>query len=158
MTAAESSSEARDSHRSDVEVSVSIRTVLLVAGAVAVAYALVWISNVLLVVLVSVFGVAVLSPVATAVEQRLGWSRVLSATVLVLVTLLAIAGNADALRGRFYRVLTDLQNGVAGGAVQNGHHVGCSHELDKLFSLRAGTLRELGIAVSCTHCSRGWRR
>jgi uncharacterized membrane protein (DUF2068 family) len=60
---------------------------------------------------------------------------------------LAIAGNADALRGRFYRVLTDLQNGVAGGAVQNGRHVGFAHELDKLFSLRAGTLRELGIAL-----------
>ena len=60
---------------------------------------------------------------------------------------LAIAGNAAALRSRFYRVLTDLQNGVAGGAAQNGGHVGFFHELDKLLSLRAGTLDELGIAL-----------
>jgi predicted PurR-regulated permease PerM len=90
MTAAGSSSGARDSDRPDVEVSVSIRTVLLVAGAVAIAYALVSISNILLVVLVSVFGVAVLSPVVTAMEQRSGWSRGLAATVLVLVTLVII--------------------------------------------------------------------
>ena len=63
------------------------------------------------------------------------------------IGVLAIAGNADALRGRFYRVLTDLQNGVAGGAVQTSRHVGFFHELDKLLSLRAGTLRELGIAL-----------
>src|SRR5438067_294266 len=90
MTAAQSSSGARDGGRADVEVSVSIRTVLLVAGAVAIAYALVSISNVLLVVLVSVFGVAVLSPVATAMDQRLGWSRGLCATALVLATLVII--------------------------------------------------------------------
>lgn len=60
---------------------------------------------------------------------------------------LAIAGNAGALRGRFYSVLTDLQNGVAGGVVQNGRHVGFFHEFDKLLSLRAGTLRELAIAL-----------
>lgn len=63
------------------------------------------------------------------------------------IGVLAIAGNADALRGRFYRVLTDLQNGVAGGAVQNSRHVGFFHALDKLLSLRAGTLHELGIAL-----------
>jgi alkanesulfonate monooxygenase SsuD/methylene tetrahydromethanopterin reductase-like flavin-dependent oxidoreductase (luciferase family) len=90
MTAAESSCGTRDSDRADVKVSLSIRTILLVAGAVAIAYALVLISNVLLVVLVSVFGVAVLSPVATAMEQRLGWSRGLCATVLELATLVII--------------------------------------------------------------------
>lgn len=90
MSAAESFSGTRDSDRADVEVSLSIRTVLLVAGVVALAYALVSISNVLLVVLVSVFGVAVFSPVATAMEQRLGWSRGLCATVLVLVILVII--------------------------------------------------------------------
>jgi len=63
------------------------------------------------------------------------------------IGVLAIAGNEAALRTRFYRVLTDLQNGVAGGTVQNGRHVGFFHELDKLFSLRAGTLRELGIVL-----------
>ena len=63
------------------------------------------------------------------------------------IGVLAIAGNADALRSRFYRVLTDLQNGVAGGGVQNGRHGGLLHALDKLLSLRAGTLRELGVAL-----------
>jgi uncharacterized membrane protein (DUF2068 family) len=60
---------------------------------------------------------------------------------------LAIAGSEHALRSRFYRVLADLQNGTAGGAVQNGSHAGFFHELDKLLSLRTGTLRELGIAL-----------
>lgn len=90
MAAAESSSGERDSDRADVEVSISIRTVLLVGAAVAIASALVSISNVLLVILVSSFGVGVLSPVATAMEQRLGWSRGLCATVLVLITLIVI--------------------------------------------------------------------
>jgi uncharacterized membrane protein (DUF2068 family) len=63
------------------------------------------------------------------------------------IGVLAIAGSSAALKSRFYRVLTDLQNGVAGGAVQNSRHVGFFHELDKLLSLRAGTLRELGIAL-----------
>ena len=40
-----------------------------------------------------------------------------------------------------------LQGGVAGGPVQNSGHVGILHELDKLFSLRSGTLREVGIAL-----------
>ncbi|MBV9809244.1 MAG: DUF2127 domain-containing protein [Solirubrobacterales bacterium] len=60
---------------------------------------------------------------------------------------LAIASNGEALRGRFYRVLTDLENGGAGGAAQSGRHVGFFHALDKLFSLRAGTLHELGIVL-----------
>jgi uncharacterized membrane protein (DUF2068 family) len=63
------------------------------------------------------------------------------------IGVLAIAGNADALRSRFYRVLTDWQKGVTGGALQNGRHVGFSHVLDKVLSLRAGTLRELGIVL-----------
>jgi uncharacterized membrane protein (DUF2068 family) len=44
-------------------------------------------------------------------------------------------------------VLTDLQGGVAGGPVQNSGHVGIVRDLDKLFSLRSGTLREVGIAL-----------
>jgi uncharacterized membrane protein (DUF2068 family) len=59
----------------------------------------------------------------------------------------AIAGNETALRSRFYRILTDLQGGVAGGPVQTSGHVGILGEFDKLFSLRSGTLRELGIAL-----------
>jgi hypothetical protein len=50
MTGAESSSGAGDIDRPEVELSVSIRTILLVAGAVAVAWALVSIADVLLVI------------------------------------------------------------------------------------------------------------
>lgn len=66
---------------------------------------------------------------------------------LLGIAVLAIAGNENALRGRFYRVLTDLQGGVAGGPVQTSGHVGILGEFDKLFSLRSGTLTELGIAL-----------
>jgi predicted PurR-regulated permease PerM len=107
MTAAESSSGAGDTDRPEVELSVSIRTILLVAGAVAVAWALVSISDVLLVILVSVFSVAVLSPVATAMERRLRWSRALCSTMLVLgtvivigaVVLVLVQAVSDAVRG-----------------------------------------------------------
>jgi hypothetical protein len=60
---------------------------------------------------------------------------------------LVIASHEGVLRHRFYRVLTDLQGGVAGGPVQTSGHVGIAGELDKLFSLRSATLREFGIAL-----------
>jgi uncharacterized membrane protein (DUF2068 family) len=66
---------------------------------------------------------------------------------LLGVAVLAFAANQDSLRKSFYRVLTDLQGGVAGGPVQNSGHVGILRELDRLFSLRSGTLREVGIAL-----------
>jgi uncharacterized membrane protein (DUF2068 family) len=70
---------------------------------------------------------------------------------LVLVTLgiavLLFAANERSLRNTFYRILTDLQGGVAGGPVQTSGHVGILHELDRLFSLRSGTLREVGIGL-----------
>jgi predicted PurR-regulated permease PerM len=72
-------------------VSVSIRTLLLAAGGVALAWALASIGSALLMILVSVFSVAVLSPVATAIERRLRWSRALCSTVLVLGIVIAIA-------------------------------------------------------------------
>jgi predicted PurR-regulated permease PerM len=70
--------------RREVGVSISIRTILLVAVVVAAAAALVTIKSVLLLLFVSVFGVAVLSPVATAMERRLGWSRRVCSMALVL--------------------------------------------------------------------------
>jgi predicted PurR-regulated permease PerM len=91
MAAAESSSGAGgDIGRPDVEISISIRTILLVAGAVAIAWALASIASVLLVIFVSVFSVAVLSPVVAVMERRLGWSRGLCCTVLVLGIVLVI--------------------------------------------------------------------
>jgi predicted PurR-regulated permease PerM len=91
MTPAEPPSEARDAGRREVEVSISARTILLVGGAVALGWALASIAKVLLVLFVSVFGVAVLSPVVSWMERRSGRSRALCATVLVVATLIVIA-------------------------------------------------------------------
>jgi uncharacterized membrane protein (DUF2068 family) len=75
--------------------------------------------------------------------------RVLHFVILVAlgIAVLAIASHESVLRNRFYRVLADLQGGVAGGPVQTSGHVGIIGEFDKLFSLRAATLREFGIAL-----------
>ena len=80
-----------DTGRSDVVVSISVRTLLVAAGIVAVAGALASIGSALLMIFVSVLCVAVLSPVATAMERRLGWSRALCSTVLVLGIVIALA-------------------------------------------------------------------
>jgi uncharacterized membrane protein (DUF2068 family) len=74
-----------------------------------------------------------------------------AAHFLILVLLgtgvLAFAGNEQQLRSAYYRILTAIQGGVAGGPVQSTGHVGILHELDRLFSLRSGALREIGIAL-----------
>jgi predicted PurR-regulated permease PerM len=87
---ADSSSGGREVARSEINVSISIRTILLVAGAVATAWALASIANVLLVIFVSLFTVAVLSPVVTGMERRFGWSRGWCSTVLVLAIVLVL--------------------------------------------------------------------
>jgi len=70
----------------------------------------------------------------------------------VLLGLLAIAiflftAHQVQLRDTFYRVVADLQHTTGGAPVQTGH-VGLLHELDRLFSLRAGTLHLVGAAVT----------
>jgi predicted PurR-regulated permease PerM len=74
----------RETSRRELGVSISIRTILLVAVVVAAAAALASIKSVLLLLFVSVFSVAVLSPVATAMERRLAWSRRVCSMVLVV--------------------------------------------------------------------------
>jgi predicted PurR-regulated permease PerM len=104
---AQSSSEAGETRGRALEVSISVQTVLLVVAAVAIAWALASIGNVLLTIFVSVFSVAVLSPVVAAMERRLGWSRGLCATLLVLgivivlgaVVLVLAQAIGDAVRG-----------------------------------------------------------
>jgi predicted PurR-regulated permease PerM len=76
--------------RDGVEVSISIPTILLVAGAVAVAWALASIANVLLVIFVSILSAAVLVPVVSVMERRLHWSRRLCSIVLVLAIVLVV--------------------------------------------------------------------
>jgi predicted PurR-regulated permease PerM len=90
MAGSPSSSGTSDTGRPEVEASISIRTILLVAATVAVAWALVSVTDVLLMIFVSVFSVAVLLPVVNAMERRLGWSRALCSTVLVLGIVIVI--------------------------------------------------------------------
>jgi uncharacterized membrane protein (DUF2068 family) len=66
---------------------------------------------------------------------------------LLGVAVLLFAADRHSVRGAFFRVLTDLQGGVAGGPVQNTGHVGILRELDKLFTLRSGTLKAVGFAL-----------
>jgi uncharacterized membrane protein (DUF2068 family) len=66
---------------------------------------------------------------------------------LLGVAVLLFASDRAQLRDTFYRVLNAIQGGVAGGPVQNSGHVGILHELDKAFSLSAGTLHVVGIAL-----------
>jgi uncharacterized membrane protein (DUF2068 family) len=66
---------------------------------------------------------------------------------LLGIGVLAFAANRRTLHDAFYRVLTALQGGVAGGPVQSTGHVGIVRDLDRLFSYRTGTLREVGIAL-----------
>jgi len=85
---------ASDARRPDVSIRISIRTILLVAVTVVVVVALASIRSVLLVLFVSVFSVAVLSPPAAAMERRFGWSRRVCSMVLVLAILVVVAGVA----------------------------------------------------------------
>ena len=66
---------------------------------------------------------------------------------LLGVAVLLFASDRVSLRSGFYRVMTALQGGVAGGPVQTSGHVGILRELDKLFSLRTATLRDAGVAL-----------
>jgi predicted PurR-regulated permease PerM len=117
--------------RLHVVVSISVRTLLLVAGIVAVAAALASIGDALLIIFVSLFGVAVLSPVATAMERRLGWSRALCATVLVAAIVVGIAAVVlvlaqtlgDAVRGFSHdlpEILDQVRRSEVGDFINGG--------------------------------------
>jgi uncharacterized membrane protein (DUF2068 family) len=67
--------------------------------------------------------------------------------VLLGIGVVLFAAHETSLRGAYYRILSDLQRGVGGGPVQSSGHVGILHELDRLFSLRSGRLREVGAAL-----------
>jgi predicted PurR-regulated permease PerM len=120
-----------DTGRTDVVVSISVRTLLLAAGIVAVAGALASIGSALLIIFVSFFSVAVLSPVATAMERRLRWSRALCSTVLVLgivvvlaVVLLVLAqAMGDAVRGFSHdlpQIVDDVRHSDVGDFLNGG--------------------------------------
>jgi uncharacterized membrane protein (DUF2068 family) len=75
--------------------------------------------------------------------------RVIHFLVLGLlgVAVLVFASDRESLRSAYYRVLTAIQGGVAGGPVQTSGHVGIVRELDRLFTLQTGTLHVVGIAL-----------
>jgi predicted PurR-regulated permease PerM len=130
-TAGESSFRAGEARRTQLEVSVSIRTIPLIAGIVAVAWALTSITSVLLVIFVSFFSIAVLSPVASAMERRFRWSRRLSAAVLVLTTVIvlgtvvlvvtqAIVGAVRKFSGDLPRVVDEARRSDLGSFINSG--------------------------------------
>jgi uncharacterized membrane protein (DUF2068 family) len=80
---------------------------------------------------------------AIAVERSLHFLILGALGIAVLV----LAANDKTARGEFERVLAAFQTGVAGGPVQTTGKVGIVGDLNKLFSLRAHTLREVGIAL-----------
>jgi predicted PurR-regulated permease PerM len=152
MTAAETSSGATDTGRGEIDVSISIRTILLVAGAVAIAWALASIGSILLVIFVSIFGVAVLSPVVTAMEERLGWSRGRCSTVLVLgivivlgaVVLVLAQAISDAVRGfsdDLPRIVDKVRHSELGNFINGG-----SDSLDTLREHAGDITRGVGKA------------
>ena len=131
MAAAESSSRGGERVRTELDVSLSIRTVLLVAGVVAIAWALASIASVLLVIFVSTFSIAVLSPVVTVMERRLRWSRRLSSVVLVLamviiigaLVLVVVQAIADAVRGfgdDLPRIVEEARRSDLGSFINSG--------------------------------------
>lgn len=75
--------------------------------------------------------------------------RAIHFLILTLLGVAVLAFTADRahLKDAFYRVLTAIQGGVAGGPVQTSGHVGILRDLDRIFSLRSGTLREVGIGL-----------
>jgi uncharacterized membrane protein (DUF2068 family) len=66
---------------------------------------------------------------------------------LLAAAVLLFAAHRSELRGTFYRVVTDLQGGVAGGPVQT-RPTGITHELDRLFTLSTGSLHLLGAVLA----------
>ena len=136
---ASGSSPANDGSRGrELAVFISIRTILLVGVAVALAWALSSVGDVLLLIFVSIFCTAVLSPVIDLMERKLPWSRAVSSTVLVIgiVALTAVAlliliqPFVDAVRNfndNLPRLIDEARHSDLGGFIN-----GASNSLDTL--------------------------
>ncbi len=131
MTGSEPSSAAGRTGRREVDVFIPIRTILLLGGAVALAWALASIGDVLLLILVSIFSVAVLSPVVAVMERRLRWNRAVCSTVLVVGLLIVVGGAllvllqsmVDAVHGfgeGLPRLVEEARNSDLGGLINGG--------------------------------------
>jgi predicted PurR-regulated permease PerM len=124
----------------ELAVFISIRTILLVGVAVALAWALASVGHVLLLIFVSIFATAVLSPVVKLMERKLPWSRAVSSTVLVIgivvltavVMLILLQPIVDAVRNfndNLPRLIDQARNSDLGGLINGG-----SNSLDTLKS------------------------
>jgi uncharacterized membrane protein (DUF2068 family) len=82
------------------------------------------------------------------VLRAIAINRALHFVVLALlgVAIFLFAQHRHELKDSFYRVVADIQGGVAGSPVQTGD-TGILHELDKLFSLKSDTLHLVAAAV-----------
>jgi predicted PurR-regulated permease PerM len=140
MSASDSSPATDGIAGRELAVFISIRTILLVGVAVALAWALASVGHVLLLIFVSIFSVAVLSPVVDLMERKLPWSRAVSSTVLVLgiVLLTAVAllillqPIVDAVRNfndSLPRLIDEARHSDLGGFINGG-----SDSLDTLKS------------------------
>ena len=65
---------------------------------------------------------------------------------LLGTAVLLFAAHRTELKKTFYRVVTDLQGGVAGGPIQTGK-TGLLHDLDRLFTLKSGTIEVVGLVI-----------
>ena len=163
MSTADFSSRASNTGRREVEISISVRTILLVAGAIAMAWALTSIANVLLMIFVSIFSVAVLLPVVTAMERRLGWSRGMCSTVLVLgivivigaVVLVLAQAIGDAVRGFSHDVphivdkvrQSDLGKVINGGGNSLDTLKAHASDITKGVGTASGGIAKLGVSA-----------
>jgi predicted PurR-regulated permease PerM len=140
VTAEAEPPRAGDTRGGELAVFISIRTILLVGVAVAIAWALSSVGHVLLLIFVSIFSVAVLSPVVDLMERRLPWSRALSSTVLVIgivvligvVLLILIQPIIDSVRDfndNLPRLVDEARHSDLGGFINGG-----SDSLDTLKS------------------------
>ena len=134
----------------EIGVSISIRTILLAAIVVAVGASIASIRSVLLVIFVSGLGVAVLSPLATAMERRLGWSRRVCSTLLVLAIMVVIAAVAlvmvQAASGAVHGFSHDLPQ-IVDRAKQS--------DLGNVINKRSGSLDALGNHTGGDHAGGG---
>jgi predicted PurR-regulated permease PerM len=152
MIAAEPSSEARGAGRRRLEISISVETILLVAGVVALAWALTSIAKILLMIFVSLFSVAVLLPAVSYMQRRFRWSRGLSSTVLVVATLIVIGAVvlvlvqaiSSAVRGFSHdlpHIVDQVRRSDVGKAINGG-----SNSLDTLRNHASDITKGVGTA------------
>jgi predicted PurR-regulated permease PerM len=118
-----------DAARSELAVFISIRTILFVGAAVAVAWALRSIGDVLLLVFLAVFNAAVLAPVVDAMDRRLAWSRGVCSTVLVLGLAALIAGTLAILLAPIVDGVRDLSHN-APRLVDEARHTDLGRSID----------------------------